>query len=74
MVQSQFRLLLSEAHGERLRPDGPEAELPCARWAEALEKKGFHVDHNEAVLTEQELEKYDVLVLGSPVEQLGQPL
>lgn len=72
MVQSQFRLLLSEAHGERLRPDGPEAELPCARWAEALEKKGFHVDHNEAVLTEQELEKYDVLVLGSPVEQLGQ--
>jgi len=73
MAQSQTRILFSEAHDERLRIDDPEADLLCTRWAEALEKHGFHVDHNEAVLTEQELGKHDILVLGSPMEQLSQP-
>ena len=36
MTRSQIRILFSEAHGERLRIDDPESDLPCTRWAKEL--------------------------------------
>ena len=71
MTRSQIHILFSQAHGERLRIDDPEADSPSTRWAKELEDHGFQVEHDQAALTKQALEKCAVLVLGSPVDQLS---
>jgi hypothetical protein len=65
------KILFCEAHGERLRINNPEAELPCSLWAKALEERGFQTDRSETILTEQQLTEYAILVLSSPMERLS---
>jgi len=73
MADQQVRILFSEAHGERLRVDNPEARLSCTRWVEALKSKpGFGVDPGKEALTQQVLSRYAILVLGAPMGRLSQ--